>query len=533
MNCCRLLFRILLALSCLQVESFAATPAPQEQAQVAKPTTAAPTGQGDTSPDRTIQGQTAGITLRQAEQIALANNLNLLTETYNTRATQALVDRGFGLYDPTLSVELVDGQQKDLINSQSFSGLTQVDYFNLNTALSQKLPSGAGLTLSFINGREDITSAVVPPVNPEHSSGVSLSIVQPLLQGFGPTVTEQEILLSIKDREASVQELRTEVFNLLTAVRNAYYEALRTRDDLVFREASVRLAEQVLKENRARVEVGVLPKVELLEAEVGLKSRQRDLLDADRVYRNTLDQLALLLNSDQTLQPSMRLEQQEVTLDEKQGYLDSLVKRPDLQRQLRELDRIDLEKVLSEDLLKPNLDLQASYGQQGLGDGFGNSLSSLGEDDLHAWQLGLRFSYPLGNRAARSDLQRNRVRQKGKLAELQQLKAEIRTEIRLAIRQVKVARSKIEVSQSERALAEEKLEILLGRKDVGLATTRDVLEGEQDLASAQSELVTALADYNKAVTEYLRVTGQLLEHEGVRFAGELKPSAEGSVFFLD
>jgi len=177
--------------------------------------------------------------------------------------------------------------------------------------------------------------------------------------------------------------------------------------------------------------------------------------------------------------------------------------------------------------------LLASYGRQGIGDGVGNSLNGLSEDDLHAWQLGLSFSYPLGNHAARSDLQRNQVRLKGKQAELQQFKAEIRTEVRLAIRQVKVASNKIDVSRSQRALAKEKLDILLGRKAVGLATTRDVLEGEQDLASSQSELVTALADYNKAVTKYLRVTGQLLEHEGVRLAGDLETNADGSVFSLD
>jgi outer membrane protein len=476
-----------------------------------------------------------GISLRQAEKIALENNLNLLAETYNTRASKALVDRGRGIYDPTLRFELLSGQQKDQINSQSLPSLTpsQLDTISLTSGVTQKLPSGADLSLSFNNTRADIDSIAAPPLNPEHNSDVTLAIVQPLLQGFGKTVTEQEILLSQKDRESSVEDLRSEVFNLLAAVRNAYYETLRTRDDLAFREASVRVAEQVLKENQARVEVGVLPKVELLEAEVGLKTRQRDLLDADRVYRNALDQLALLLNSETPLQPSINLEQQEITLDEEAGFSTSLVYRPDLQRRLHELERIDLERTLSRDQLKPNLDLLASYGRQGIGDGFGDSLSGLNEDDLHAWQLGLSFSYPLGNRAARSDLQRNQVRLKGKRAELQQLKAEIRTEVRLAIRQVKVASSKIEVSKSERALAKEKLEILLGRKAVGLATTRDVLEGEQDLASAQSELVTALADYNKATTEYLRVTGQLLEHEGVRLAGDLEANADGPAFSLD
>jgi len=549
MTFCRLLLLALLFLPYFSVGAFAEVriglegqPELLVAEQTAREPSAQPAETGATTesvsaatPQPSNASAAPGISLRQAEKIALENNLNLLAATYNTRASQAQVDRGRGIYDPMLRVELLSGQQKNQINSQSLPGLTptQFDTVTLTSDISQQLPSGAAISLSFNNSRTDVDSITTPPLNPEHNSDITLAIVQPLLQGFGKTVTEQEILLSMKDREASVDDLRSEVFNLLATVRNAYYESLRARDDLAFRVASVRVAEQVLRENQARVEVGVLPKVELLEAEVGLKSRQRDLLDADRIYRNALDQLALLLNSESPLQPSMNLEQQKIPLDEEEGFRTSLIHRPDLQRRLRELERIDLERTLSRDQLKPNLDLLASYGRQGIGDGFGDSLSGLSEDDLHTWQLGLSFNYPLGNRAARSDLQRNQVRLKGKQAELQQLKADIRTEVRLAIRQVKVAGSKIEVSRSERELAEEKLEILLGRKAVGLATTRDVLEGEQDLASAQSELVTALADYNKAVTEYLRVTGQLLEHEGVRFAGDLNPNADSSVFSLD
>lgn len=512
-------------------------PAFLQAASVGETGTAGSLSTGSRDGNATLSGELPqpglALSLRQAEKLALQHNLNLLAETYNTRASEALVARGYGLYDPRLEVDLATGQHKQLINAQAFSGLTKSDFFNLDTVLTQRLSTGAQLSLGFFNQRADISSVVVPPVDPEHTSDLTFSLVQPLLEGFGRTVTEQEILLSIKDREASVQDLREQVFDLLTDVRNAYYEALRTRDDLAARQASVRVAEQVLKENRARVDVGVLPKVELLEAEVGLKSRQRDLLDADRAYRNALDQLALLLNSEQLVQPSMALDQPEIRLDEAAGYQHSLIWRPDLQRRLRELERLDLEQTLNQDRLKPNLDVLASYGQQGIGEGFDDSLSGIADDEQHRWQVGLSFSYPLGNRTARSDLLRSRVLAKGKLAELQQLKADIRTEIRLAIREVRVAGSKIEVSQSERSLAEEKLEILLGRKEVGLATTRDVLEGEQDLANAQSGLVTSLADYNNAITEYLRVTGLLLEHEGVRFAGVSQPDADGSAFALE
>jgi outer membrane protein TolC len=65
---------------------------------------------------------------------------------------------------------------------------------------------------------------------------------------------------------------------------------------------------------------------------------------------------------------------------------------------------------------------------------------------------------------------------------------------------------------------------------VGLATTRDVLEGEEDLALARTDQITALADYNKAVTEYLRVTGQLLEYEGIHFAGPVDAEGDRPLF---
>ena len=67
---------------------------------------------------------------------------------------------------------------------------------------------------------------------------------------------------------------------------------------------------------------------------------------------------------------------------------------------------------------------------------------------------------------------------------------------------------------------------MIKRKEVGLATTRDVLEGEEDLALARTDQIASLADYNRAVTEYLRVTGMLLESQEIRLAGLPDPERE-------
>ena len=63
--------------------------------------------------------------------------------------------------------------------------------------------------------------------------------------------------------------LRQQAFDTVGQVRDAWYEVLRLRSDMSYREASVALAQKVLEENRRRVEVGVLPPVDILEAEVG------------------------------------------------------------------------------------------------------------------------------------------------------------------------------------------------------------------------------------------------------------------------
>ena len=137
------------------------------------------------------------------------------------------------------------------------------------------------------------------------------------------------------------------------------------------------------------------------------------------------------------------------------------------------------------------------------------------------------FRSPLGNREARNEYLRSEQRLKGRHAQQAQLREEVRTEIRSAIRLLEVSRKKIEVTFKGRALAEEKLRTLLKRKEVGLATTRQVLEGEEDLALARIDHTAALTDYNNAVTDYLRVSGQLLQAEGVRFVESLAARGEG------
>ncbi len=473
------------------------------------------------------------LNLRQAERFALERNLNLKASDYDARASEALVRKGYGIYDPQAMVSLSEGNTRDLYNyssiysSTSSFGVEEVETRIFDFSLSQLLPSGGELVAGFDNDRSRTAVGIAPFVNPAYSSEASLSLVQPLLQGFGQTVTEQQILFAVQDRYVAVHELRAQAFALLTQVRDSYYDILRYRDDLKYRETSVALAEKILEENRARVKAGVLPPIEILEAEVGVTQRERELLDAQRAYQDALDQLAVLLNFPQGVEVGDdELLAAEIQANEESGFQAALSKRPDLQQRRREIEKLDIERTVNRNQLLPAVDLSASYGYKGLGEDYSDNINSIGSDDLNDWNIGLSLSYPIGNREARNELHKTELRIKGQQARLLQFLEEVRNEIRAAVRLLDVNLKKIEVARRGRELSEEKLRTLLKRKEVGLATTRDVLEGEDDLARARTDQIASLADYNRSVTEYLRVSGLLLEAEGVTLVGFPDPEED-------
>ncbi|PLX78370.1 MAG: hypothetical protein C0616_14865 [Desulfuromonas sp.] len=476
----------------------------------------------------------ADLTLQGAERLALQRSLKLRSAQLATAATATLITRGYSVYDPQLRLSWQEGTFRDITNFQFFLGETGAEGRQVDLSLSQKIFSGADLTLAWTNQRQNQFSDPPPELNPEYRSEVSLSLVQPLLKDFGREVTEQDQIFASIDRDMSVQQLRAQASAVVAEVRNAWYDVQRYRDQLATRDISLSLAEKILAENRARLDAGILAPIEVLEAEVGLQVRRRERLDSERALHDAIDRLALALNTHEELTlEAGKLPLPDIEPDENRGLHTAQLKRPELLELQQAITKQHVQRDLDKNQLLPRLDLGASYSHKGIGEGFNEAVDQLPEDDIRSWQVGLTLSYPLGNRAAESDLLRTNLEMRRITLERQLLLDQIRQEIRAAIRQIEVSRAKVGVSRDESGLAEEKLRILLKRKEVGLATTREVLEGEEDLARAKTDESSALADFNIAATAYLHATGELLDQAKIRFVGVDAGMPEKAAFVLD
>ena len=86
------------------------------------------------------------------------------------------------------------------------------------------------------------------------------------------------------------------ILDTLFTVQQQYWELVFRLQDLDVKRESQQLAEQFLAENKQRVELGLLPPIELIQAESRIKTRQADTIQAAAAVRTAEDQLKQVLN---------------------------------------------------------------------------------------------------------------------------------------------------------------------------------------------------------------------------------------------
>jgi outer membrane protein TolC len=464
----------------------------------------------------------APLSQKEAIRLSLERNLAVKGGLLQYQASEAAIIEARGLYDPRLQLLLDTATSRDAQNS-SPPTTSENSTTRFNFSLLQMLPSGAEVVAG-INQRRDDNLQTTNAIDPSWRNEFQLSLTQPLLKGFGRMNTEQTILLAGQGRDSAVATLTEEVTFLVADLRSLFVEMRRARAILSSRHASVGLAEQILAENQAKVDAGLLPPLDILEAEVALKSRQRELLDAVQAEEELRDRLAEQLNlvappevviAVFSLSDFIPAEEADLTY--------ALTHRPDLRRAEAQGESRRIEATIAEDRRRPALDLVANYGQKGLAADYGESLDQSLQDDLQNWSVGLIFNYPLGNRQAVGEAMRKKYLAASAQYDVERLREVARRELRTAHRQIRLGEVRLQVANDGVTLAAEKLRNLLKRREVGLTTTRAVFEGETDLARAQTDLADAEALYDNAITSYLRASGRLLDQEGIHFIN--KPSA--------
>jgi outer membrane protein TolC len=462
------------------------------------------------------------VSLDDAVRMAVENNLSLRAETFNPSISRTDVRAARAIYNPRVGV-LLEHAGSDSRPAPGSSFFTRDRSFDANVSADALLPTGATASASFANQwrQDNLETSLSRFARPSFT----LSVSQPLLQGLGREVTERNITIASFATESALAIWRNQALIVSGNSRDGYFAVIKARENLRTRKASLALAREIHSGNEARVRAGVLAAVELLDSQLGVAQREKDLLDAEKNALDEQDKLIVLLN----LPPHSGLLLSEsfpdVAIDrsEENAVRKAIAMRPDLLQARIDLKNREFSAKVGRNLLLPSLSLKGSAGLAGLDSDYGGALEDLKTGDSPSWSIGIELAYPLGNDAAEADLARNRLLAGQSRVRIRTLEEAAGLDVRTAIRNLETREKQIAVAIRGVELAEARLDSYIKRGRVGLATTKDILQVESDLTAARESLAGARADFQVGVTQFWRSTGELLERHGIRIEdGEIE-----------
>lgn len=467
------------------------------------------------------QGSPLHLTLKEAIRTAIEKNLDLKAEMYTPAQYEADIRKNRAIYEPhlTLDTSILDARNYSPSSSSDYSQ----DVFSISPGAFQLLPTGGLLGLSYENTRQRSGSLAF---SPSWTSSLSLSFTQPLLKNFGRETTELAISVSEMSKDGSFSHLQVKILDLVAQVCSEYDKLGSSRQNLDSRRVSLDLAKKILAETEARVKAGVMPAMEILNAQYGVSAREKDLIDAEKAVRDQVDVIAQLLQlgTVEEIVPDDPPKRTAYQVTEADAVGRAMALRPELQELQSQVAIAALQTKVARQQTLPSLNLVTGVGLTGVGTRYGRSADRLGSLDYPFWNVGLQLDVPIGNESARNDYVKSRLKGEQLQTQLESLKSQLASEVRIAIRSVESAYKQLDVAERARLYADERLKAYIKKSEVGLATNKDVLDVENDLAAARANQISSRFTYATALRQLWRSTGELLEKEGVT-VDTAKPAA--------
>ena len=471
-----------------------------------------------TCPFPAAGAETVTLQIGDAVQMALEKNLGLQVATYSPAITETGIRKARAIYDPLLSA-IVDHQGSNLQTAPQSFFIDRQRVFNVDASISQLLPSGATTSLSFNNfwSRDNLDLPTSRFAKPQ----LTLSFSQPLLQGLGREVTERGITTADDAMESALADWTQQAMNTAAVARDQYLALVKARESLATQQASLALAREVQAQNEARVAAGVLAAYQLQDSRLGVLQARKNLLDAERAEKDAADQLrtTLHLQAGTAIATTAPPPPETPEKSEPDALRTAMLRRPDIVKARVAVNTAEFNEKVSRNLVLPSLALQGSGGITGLDKGYGDAFGDMGSAKYPNWSVGLSFSVPIGNNSARADAAAARLIASQARTQLAAAEESATLEVLTALRALASAREQIGVTEQGVAAAEVLMASYLKRQQLGLATTKDVLDVSASLTLARQNHTAARADYQSAFTNLWKSTGELLDREGIRING--------------
>ncbi|MCC6847932.1 MAG: TolC family protein [Deltaproteobacteria bacterium] len=495
------------------------------------------------TPDASIaETETARLTVAEAVHQALLHNPGIAAQRLTPLRQREDVRTAEAIFDPIIS-GAVNKDRRKAPNSSALAGvpISVQENVNFNASFAKTLRTGGDFRIDFTNNRF-VSNARFQGLIPQYEPELLFSLNQPLLRNFGLNFAYLLVDVTKLQSEAAAWQYRADLANFVKRVIAGYWIVVYTRQNLAVQRESLALAHQTLRENQERVRVGLLAPVAVKEAESQAAAREQQVIVANNQLDNalrTLQQVVYLQKGaafiPRPIEPIDDPRTTPVVVDAQAALNLALEQRPEVHAQTYDLKSKQVTARVRENQLLPRVDFVGNFGLNGLSgdavsvvdpstgqqvqtpyDGsYWEALDRLTSKKFYSYQAGVEVEIPIGNAAAKSEYAKAKIDVSQSELTRRQLFSTISLEVSTAVNDVVANIKRIEASRIARELAEENLRNQQKRLEVGIATTKDVLDFQDDLTQARGIELQAATDYNISLAELARAQGTLLDEYSV------------------
>jgi outer membrane protein TolC len=445
-------------------------------------------------------------------------------------------------YDPAINANIGDEHQTLPLSNLTVNGVptlqTNTGQFNINYL--QSFPTGTTLSFGFNNFRQT-TNSIFTNLSPVLNSQYRIGIQQELLAGLGFGPNLRYLRIARNNKKISDMGFKDQVTATVTQIENIYWDLVGAYEQTQVDEQSMAFAQQTLDNTRKQLQLESVPAIDVMRAEAEVSKRDQDLTVArtSLQLQETLMKNAITKSLDDPLLEAMpvvptdrmRTVETQAVRPIQDLIATALHNRPELAESDVDLVNRQISRSAARNALLPSLSLVGFYGGSGLAGllnpafsgknsstvptDFAGALQNAFNNSSPDYYVGLNLSIPIRNRVAKADQYRSELEYRQAELRLEQLKKQVRIEVRNAQYVLDQTGARVEAARKARDLAQRTFDITKREQELGAGSSYQTLSAQRDLALAELDLVSAMTAHEKAKVELDRATGQTLEHNGI------------------
>jgi outer membrane protein TolC len=181
-------------------------------------------------------------------------------------------------YDPYINANTYVDHLTQLLPNQTLYGIPVIHENTIlgNVNYQQAFPTGGGVQVAWNNERQTFNSPN-QSINPQLTSYFQVYVQQQLLAGFGVGTNLRYLRIAKTNQKVSDIAFKAQVIATVTQICDLYWDLVSAYDDEQVQERSVGFATETLNTTRKQLKLQAIPEMDVLKAEGELANRQQDL----------------------------------------------------------------------------------------------------------------------------------------------------------------------------------------------------------------------------------------------------------------